>query len=107
MKKGTIKVSVLYPSGEGKTFDMDYYLNKHAALVNELLGDAIIGATIEEGLAGGLPDSEPAFLVMGNMYFESIESYQNALGPHAERIMGDIINFTNIEPVIQISRVVV
>ena len=107
MKKGAIKVSVLYPSGEGKRFDMDYYLNKHAPLVNELLGDAIIGATVEEGLAGGVPDSTPTYRVMGNMYFESIETYQNSLGPHAERIMGDIPNFTNIEPVIQISKVVI
>jgi len=107
MKKGAIKVSVLYPSGEGKTFDMDYYINKHVALVNELLGDAILEASIEEGLAGGEPGSEPAFCVMGNMYFESIEAYQNSLGPHVEKIMGDIPNFTNIEPVIQVSKVVV
>ena len=107
MKKGAIKVSVFYPSGEGKTFDMDYYCNKHSALVNELLGDAILEATIEEGLAGGAPDSDPTYLVMGNMYFESIEAYQNSLGPHAEKIMGDIPNFTNIEPIIQISKVVV
>ena len=107
MKKGAIKVSVLYPSGEGKTFDMDYYCNKHVALVNELLGGAIIGTSIEEGLAGGAPDSQPTYVAMGNMYFESIESYQNSLGPHVERIMGDILNFTNIEPVIQVSKVLI
>ena len=45
MKKGTIKVSVLYPDGEGKTFDMDYYCNKHVPMVAGLLGDAVIGAT--------------------------------------------------------------
>ena len=77
MKKGAIKVSVLYPSGEGKTFDMDYYIKKHVELVNELLGNAILGASVEEGLAGGAPDSQPTYLAMGNMYFESIESYQN------------------------------
>ena len=43
---------------------------------------------------------------MGNMYFESIEAYQNALGPHAEAVLGDIPNFTNTEPVIQISKVI-
>ncbi len=107
MKKGAIKVSVLYPSGEGKTFDMDYYCNKHAPMVAELLGDAIIASTIEEGLAGGAPGSEPTYQVMGNMYFESIEAYQNSLGPHVERIMGDLPNFTNIEPIIQISKVVI
>ena len=59
MKIGAIMVSVLYPSGEGKSFDMDYYINKHVPMVQALLGDAIIGATVEEGLAGGVPDSEP------------------------------------------------
>jgi len=107
MKKGTIKVSVLYPSGEGKTFDMDYYFNKHSVMVTELLGDAMLGATVEEGLAGGEPDSKPTFQIMGNMYFESVEAFQNALAPHAEKIMGDIPNFTNIEPIIQISKVVI
>jgi len=107
MKKGTIKVSVLYPSGEGKNFDMDYYFNKHFVMVTELLGDALLGATVEEGLAGGVPDSKPTFQIMGNMYFESVEAFQNALAPHAEKIMGDIPNFTNIEPVIQISKVVI
>jgi len=52
MKKGTIKVSILYPDGEGKTFDMDYYCNKHVPMVAELLGDAVIGATVEKGIAG-------------------------------------------------------
>ena len=33
MKKGMIKVSVLYPNGEGKNFDMDYYCNQHVQLV--------------------------------------------------------------------------
>lgn len=107
MKKGTIKVSVLYPSGEGKTFDLDYYCNTHFALVKELLGDAVLGATVEEGLAGGVPGSEPAYQVIGNIYFESLEAYQNSMGPHAEKIIGDVPNFTNIEPLIQISKVII
>ncbi len=51
MQKGMIKVSVLYPNGDGKKFDMDYYSTKHVALLGALLGDAINGATIEMGLA--------------------------------------------------------
>ena len=40
MKQGMIKLSVMYPTGEGKTFDMDYYLNKHIPLVGKLLGES-------------------------------------------------------------------
>ena len=32
-----IKVSVYYPNEEGKKFDIDYYTNKHMALVHEKL----------------------------------------------------------------------
>ena len=107
MKKGMIKVSVLYPNGEGKTFDIDYYSNQHVAMLGKLLGDAVKGATIEKGLAGGAPDSSAPFAAMGNLYFESIEAFEKSFGPNAEQIMGDVTNFTNIEPIIQISEVVV
>ena len=34
IKKGMIKVAILYPNGEGKTFDMDYYPIKHMPLAS-------------------------------------------------------------------------
>jgi len=46
MKKGMIKVSVLYPNGDGKSFDMDYYCSKHVPMVAGLLDDAVKGATV-------------------------------------------------------------
>ena len=107
MKRGTIKVSVLYPNGQGKTFDMDYYCNKHVPMVAGLLGDAVIGATVEKGLGGGAPDQEAIYVAMGNIYFETVESFENSFGPNAAKIMGDIPNYTNIEPVIQISEVLI
>ena len=105
-KKGMIKVSVVYPNGEGKTFNMDYYTTKHLPAVSLLLGDALKGATVEKGLGGGAPGSIAPYAAMGNMYFNTIEEFQKAFGPNAEKIMADIPNFTNIEPVIQISEVI-
>lgn len=107
MKKGMTKVSVLYPNGENKTFDMDYYCNTHLALVGDLLGDALKGATVEQGLGSAAPGSPAPFAAMGNMYFDSVEDFGNAFGPHAETIMGDLPNFTNIEPTIQVSEVLI
>lgn len=107
MEKGMIKVSVLYPNGEGKTFDMDYYCNKHAPMVGRLLGDAVKGATVENGLGGAESGSTATYAAMGNLYFNSMESFENSFGPNAEAIMGDLPNFTNIEPVIQVSEVMI
>ena len=107
MKKGMIKVSVLYPNGEGKSFDMDYYCNKHVPMVAKLLGDSVKSASVEKGLAGAAPGSTAAFAAMGNLYFNSMEEFGNSFGPNADRIMADLPNFTNIEPTVQISEVMI
>lgn len=105
MNKGMCKVSVLYPNGEGKNFDMNYYLNTHVPMVAELLGESLKGATVEKGLGGATPGSPATYAGMGNMYFDSVEDFGKAFGPNAEKIMGDLPNFTNIEPVVQVSEV--
>ncbi len=107
MQKGMIKVSVLYPNADGKKFSMDYYCSKHVPLVVSLLGNALKGASIESGLGGATPGSPAPFVAMGNMYFNSMEEFGQAFGPNAGQILGDLPNFTDIEPVIQISEVMV
>lgn len=107
MNKGMIKVSVLYPNGDSKSFDMDYYCNTHVPMVGGLLGDSIKGATVEQGLGGGAPNSPATYAAMGNLYFSSMEEFEASFGPNAEEIMADLPNFTNIEPVIQISEVMI
>ena len=105
MEKGSTKVTVMYPTGDGLTFDFNYYLNTHVPMVQELLGDAVKAVTIEKGLGSMEPGSAPAYAAMINMYFDSVEAFEGAFGPAAERIVGDMPNYTNAQPVIQISEV--
>jgi uncharacterized protein (TIGR02118 family) len=100
-----IKVSVLYPNNEGARFDIDYYCTKHLPMVRQKLGAACKGAAVEQGIAGATPGSRPAFIAMGHLYFDSIQAFQTAFGPHAEAIMADIPNYTDIQPTIQLSDV--
>ena len=104
MKKGMIKVTVLYPNSVGKTFNIDYYCNKHIAMVSKFLGDTLKGMTVEKGLGGVTPNSPAPFVAMGNMYFDTLEAFQKAFS-QADQLMADIPNFTNIEPSFQISEV--
>ena len=101
-----IKVSVLYPSGDGHTFDIEYYKTKHIPMVKELLGDALLKVEINKGISGATPQHEIPYLAMAHMTYGSVESFQTAFAPHGKAIMGDLKNFTNIEPVIQISELV-
>jgi uncharacterized protein (TIGR02118 family) len=104
-KKGMIKVTILYPNGEGKTFDMDYYSNNHMPMVASLLGDALKFLEIDKGLSGRTPDDPIPNLASGYLYFDPLSDYQNSFGPNAEKIVSDIPNYTNIQPVVQISEV--
>lgn len=101
-----IKVSALYPNDEGKTFDMIYYSKKHIPMVRKLLGKSCINATIEQGIAGGTPGSNPTYLAMGHLYFNKVEDFISSFNPHANTIMVDIPNFTNTTPTVQISDVI-
>ena len=100
-----IKVSVFYPNEEGKNFDMDYYCNNHIPMVQEKLGAACKRIDIEQGMSGGEPGSPPTYTAMAHMLFDSVEAFQSAFGPHAEVIMADVPNCTDIQPVFQISEV--
>jgi len=100
-----IKVSVLYPNNEGSKFDMSYYCSSHIPMVQEKLGAACRGVAVEQGMAGATPGSRPAFVAMGHLYFDSVAAFQSAFGPHANHIMADIPNYTDIQPTIQISEV--
>ena len=100
-----IKVSVLYPNGPDINFDVNYYCETHVPMVAGLLGDALKDGKVDAGLAGGEQGAAAPFAAMGHLLFDSVEDFQESFGPHAETIMGDLPNFTNSEPVIQISEV--
>jgi uncharacterized protein (TIGR02118 family) len=101
-----IKVSVFYPNSEGVRFDMDYYRDRHMPMVQAKLGTACKGVAVEHGVAGAAPGSRPAFVAMGHMYFDSVEAFQASFAPHSTEIVSDIPNYTNVQPNIQISEVV-
>lgn len=100
-----IKVSVFYPNNNGSKFDMDYYCKSHMPMVQQKLGAACKRVAVEHGLSGAAPGSRPAFVAMGHLYFDTAEAFETAFGPHAQEIMADIPNYTDIQPTIQVSEV--
>jgi uncharacterized protein (TIGR02118 family) len=98
-----IKVSVLYPAGEGNTFDMDYYMNSHTPLLQRLLGDSLKQISVDVGLRGAMPGTPAPYVVMCDLTFESVEAYEAVFAAHGMTLMADIPNYTNIRPVMQVS----
>jgi uncharacterized protein (TIGR02118 family) len=89
-----IKVTVLYPNGSDAKFDMNYYVTKHMPLVRERCARECRSIAAEGGVGGGAPGSPAPY----------IAAFQKAFTPHMAEIMGDIPNYTNTSPVIQIER---
>jgi uncharacterized protein (TIGR02118 family) len=100
-----IKVSVFYPHEPGSKFDMTYYCDQHIPLVRRLLGSAVKNAAVEQGLSGGTPGSSPLYVALGHMYFESIPAFVAAWEPVVAQIIADIPNYTNLQPTMQVSEV--
>lgn len=97
-------LSVIYPRSSGATFDYQYYERIHLPLVANRRQEAgLVGAEALRGTSA--PDgSEAAFLAIALVQFQSPEHLSAALtGEHVAEIIGDIANFTNVQPVLQIN----
>jgi uncharacterized protein (TIGR02118 family) len=102
-----IKVSVMYPGGKDARFDHDYYRTKHLPLIKSRMGAGLKYYTIDKGLSSGTGEAPPAYVAMCHLLCDSLEAYHASYDPHAPEIGGDIRNFTEVRPIVQISEVVV
>jgi len=93
-----IRVSMMYPVTEGATFDLEYYRTTHMGdIVKRPPG--VVRYEIDEALEG-------PYFIIGQIYFESSEDLQAATnGPTADEAWADVPNFTNLQPVMQVSRI--
>lgn len=102
-----IKVSVMYPGKSGARFDHDYYRERHLPLIKRRMGEGLRYYTIDKGLGGAATDSPATYIAMCHLLCDTLDVYRAAYGPHAAEISGDIRNFTDVVPIVQISEVVV
>jgi uncharacterized protein (TIGR02118 family) len=103
---GMFKVAILYPNGEDKTFDMDYYENKHMPMVAGLLGENLKLYEIDKGIAAGrTPNDKAPFVAIGYFFITDVAAYNKTIAQNIDAIRTDIKKYTNIQPVIQISEI--
>lgn len=105
-EKGLIKVSVMYPYAEGRTFNVKYYEEKHMPMVANFLGSNLVKYTIEKGLASGIPNTPLPYMAIGTFYIKNLDDYNAAITPNIETIRADFPNYTNISPIILVSEII-
>jgi len=102
---GMFKVAILYPNGEDKTFDMDYYEKKHMPMVAGLLGKNLKFYEIDKGIAGRTANDKVPFVAIGYFYISDVAEYNKAIAQNRDAVISDFKNYTNIQPVVQISEI--
>src|SRR3954469_15211356 len=78
-KTGMFKVAILYPNGEDKTFDMDYYEKKHMPMVAGFLGKNLRFYEIDKGIAGRTPNDKAPYAAIGYFYITDVDEYNKAI----------------------------
>ena len=102
---GMFKVAILYPNGDDKTFDMDYYEKKHMPMVAGFLGKNLKFYEIDKGIAGRAPTDKVPFVAVGYFYVTDVAEYNKAIAQNRDAVVSDFKNYTNIQPVVQISEI--
>lgn len=101
-----IIVTVMYALKPESRFDLHYYTATHMPLVRARWTPCgMQQATVLKGLPG--PDgAKPTYGYTALLRFGSPAELQDALAKHGREVMGDVPNFTDVQPIIQANEVV-
>lgn len=86
-----IAVTILYPRTDDSTFDMDYYTGTHMPMLADALGDACMNW-------GAAAMADGKYAAMGWAVVSSQDAFNGAMAEHGAKIMGDVPNYTNVQP---------
>ncbi|MEM7439637.1 MAG: EthD family reductase [Pseudomonadota bacterium] len=100
-----VSMQVAYPKTADSTFDKDYYLSTHMALVGEHMGAHIQSTVVTQGFAGGAPGSDAPFHVIATIIFAD-QAAMDAAMANGGPVVGDIPNFYNAQPVMMVGEVI-
>jgi len=104
-----VTISILYPNLPGSRFDLAYYVERHMPRAMALLRQhpGYRGVSVERGLGGAAPGTEAAYTAMCHFKFESQDAFMSAFMPHAAELQGDMVNYSEVAPIIQVSDVLI
>ena len=102
-----IGVTLAYPASQGCTFNLDYYLKTHIPLFQKRMGAAMKTIRVSRGIGGSTPRAPAACVAMVHATFDSAEVFAIAFARYAAELQREAPNYTNIQPVVQISEVLI
>jgi uncharacterized protein (TIGR02118 family) len=97
-----IDVMVAYPNTDTLAFNDAYYLEYHSPLVHSLLDKhGLSYLRVHRRL-----DPQSPYHLMAHLGFDTKQAFESAFEEVGQRLLADIANFTNVEPVLQVNEVI-
>jgi uncharacterized protein (TIGR02118 family) len=101
-----IRLMVLYPAKDGEAFNYDYYFNEHhKLLVSRWKPEGMVSCEFDRGLSDPAGGKAP-YVAVAHIKFNSADALQKALAKHGAEVVGDVANYTKIQPIMQVNEVV-
>lgn len=98
-----VQITVLYPNTSDATFDMDYYLKTHMPMVAEEWGPYNFeGYSVLKLVGTPDPKTKSEYSVQATLHFKSVEDFHAAAAAKGPKVLGDVPNFSNKEPMLMI-----
>jgi len=99
-----ITITVLYPNTQGSRFDVDYFVNTHIPLVEvKWGGKGLTSVKLLKGAGTADPATPPPYQVITVLGFESLQAFGAAVKESGAEVIGDVANFTDVKPIVQIN----
>ena len=99
-----VSMQVAYPINDNTTFDLDYYVKNHLAIIRENWSEYIKQIIVTKGTSGGKDVPSPYYAI-ATVIFENSDEMRAAMkkgGP----VFNDIGNYYNISPILMLGEVV-
>jgi hypothetical protein len=108
-----ICMSMLYPAGEGLSFDADAFRDRHLALLKNAYGPSVervelrqpppppAPIVVAEGETAPPPPAPPPILAAVSVYLASISEFVKRAGEHSKAIAADMGTITKSAPLVQ------
>ena len=92
-------VQYVYPHTAAPSFNLDYYINTHMAIVEKHWGShGLLNWTITKGEEG------TDYFVQVTTFWESLEAFEKV--KTSEEISGDVVKFSTVKPTVRVGVVV-
>ena len=97
-------ITILYPAKDNEGFDFDFYRNRHAPLIKDIMGPSLHKIEIRKGVSDP-QNPNPQYIAVISIWVSDWDHYQKAIQERQQELIDEVPLFTKQMPQVQIDEV--